>query len=164
MKSATRGAKAKSPVSKKTSTRTSKRSATSKAPARLASRRAPRRPKTDQTGEQKKKVDAYVAARPRDVQRRLRHVRALILAVAPGAVEWFSYGIPGFRLRDRPFIWYAAFASHVSLFPMTGVIRTTFAKDLEGLETSKGTIRFPLDQPLPDALIKRLVKARVAEM
>jgi uncharacterized protein YdhG (YjbR/CyaY superfamily) len=98
------------------------------------------------------------------VQQRLRRVHALILSVAPDAVEWFSYGIPGFRLHDRPFVWYAAFSHHVSLFPMTTTIRSRFDKELEGLETSKGTIRFPLDQPLPEALIKRLVKARVAEM
>jgi len=115
-------------------------------------------------GDHGKQVEAYLAARPEDVRQRLQQLRALILATAPGALEWFSYGIPGFRLDGRPFIWYAAFTQHVSLYPMTTAIRTAFAKELEGLETSKGTIRFPLERPLPVTLIKRLVKARVAEI
>jgi uncharacterized protein YdhG (YjbR/CyaY superfamily) len=111
-----------------------------------------------------KKVAAYFAALPNGARQQLRQLRGLILATAPDAVEWFSYGIPGFRLHDRPFVWYAAFSHHVSLFPMTTAIRTTFAKALEGLETSKGTIRFPRDRPLPVALVRRLVKARMGEM
>jgi uncharacterized protein YdhG (YjbR/CyaY superfamily) len=108
-------------------------------------------------------VQAYVAKLRPEMQRRLRQIRTLILAVAPNATEWFSYGIPGFRLDGRPFVWYAAFSEHVSLYPMTAPIRTTFAAELErlGLETSKGTIRFPLDRPLPTTLIKRLVKAKM---
>ena len=120
--------------------------------------------KTEPAAARRAQVDDYLSARPTDVQQRLRRVRALILSVAPDAVEWFSYGIPGFRVHDRPFVWYAAFSHHVSLFPMTTAIRSRFEKELEGLETSKGTIRFPLDRPLPETLIKRLVKARLAEM
>jgi len=116
------------------------------------------------SGDQAKRVEAYLAACPKDVRQRLQQVRGLILGVAPDALEWFSYGIPGFRLDGRPFVWYAAFTHHVSLYPMTTAIRTAFARELEGLETSKGTIRFPLERPLPVTLIKRLVKARVAEI
>jgi uncharacterized protein YdhG (YjbR/CyaY superfamily) len=97
-------------------------------------------------------------------RQRLRQLRSLILAAAPDAVEWFSYGIPGFRLQCKPFVWYAAFTNHVSLYPMTAAIRTSFAKELERFETSKGTVRFPLDRPLPMALIRRLVNARIREI
>ena len=107
-------------------------------------------------------VRRYMAALPPDARRRLKAVRALILATAPGAVEHFSYGIPGFKFDGQPLVWYAAFKAHTSLFPMTAAIRRAFAKELEGYEMSTGTIRFPLDQPLPSALVKRLVKARLA--
>src|SRR5215468_9342573 len=129
--------KSDSPRRKTASSRTSKRSAPSKAPARKAKGRVAGRAKKEPASAQKEKVNAYFSARPKDVQQRLGQIRALILGVAPDVMEWFSYGIPGFRLNDRPFLWYAAFSNHVSLFPMTTAIRTTFAKDLEGLETSK---------------------------
>jgi uncharacterized protein YdhG (YjbR/CyaY superfamily) len=112
----------------------------------------------------KQRVADYCSALPPSTTRRVRQMRALILSVSPDAVEWFSYGIPGFRVHDKPFVWYAAFKEHVSLFPMTGAIRTAFAKELEGYETSKGTVRFPHERALPATLIKRLVKARLKEV
>jgi uncharacterized protein YdhG (YjbR/CyaY superfamily) len=107
---------------------------------------------------------AYIDDRPPAARARLRQMRAAIRAAAPGAVEAFSYRIPAFKYEGKPLVWYAAFTRHTSLFPMTAAIRRAHAKELEGYEMSTGTVRFPLDEPLPVALLKRLVKARISEV
>ena len=94
----------------------------------------------------------------------MKQMRSLILEVAPDATETFSYRIPGFKLDGRVFVYYAAFKSHTSLYPMGAAIRRAHAAKLEGLKTSTGTIQFPLDRPLSAALVKSLVRVRMREV
>lgn len=84
-------------------------------------------------------------------------------AAAPRAAECISYRLPAFRLDGRPLVAFGATARHCAFYPMSGNTVAAFARQLERLETSKGTIRFSPDKPLPAALVRKLVKARIAE-
>lgn len=116
------------------------------------------------TPETRAQLHGYFADMPLKTRKRLREMRALILAAVPGGVDGYSYRIPCIRVDGKILVWYAGFMAHTSLYPMTEKIRRANAKELDGYETSKGTVRFPLDRPLPKALVKRLVKARLAEV
>jgi uncharacterized protein YdhG (YjbR/CyaY superfamily) len=109
-----------------------------------------------------KTVDAYLARIPQPARGTLQKVRATIRsAVPPGTTEVISYGIPAFKYKG-PLVWYAAFAKHCSFFPTARVIEA-FKNELKGFATSKGTIQFPVDKPLPATLVKAMVKARLAD-
>jgi len=109
-----------------------------------------------------KNVEEYLAGVPEPARSTLNKVRAAIrTAVPPGTTETISYGIPAFK-HNGVLMWYAAFANHCSLFP-TGAVIEAFKNELKGFSTSKGTIQFSTDKPLPAALVKKLVKARVAQ-
>jgi uncharacterized protein YdhG (YjbR/CyaY superfamily) len=110
------------------------------------------------------RVRAYLASQPAGARRELRKLRGIIMAIAPDAVESFSYGIPGFKLEGRPLVYYAGWKEHSSLYPITAAIQRTHAAALKGYEMSKGTVRFPLSAPLPVPLVTRLVKARLKEL
>jgi len=110
-----------------------------------------------------KDVDEYLAGVPEPARSTLNKIRATIRsAVPPETTETISYRIPTFKYKG-PLIGYAAFSDHCSLFPMNGSLIESFKNDLKQFQTSKGTIRFPVDKPLPAALVKKLVKARIAE-
>ena len=94
----------------------------------------------------------------------MERIRSIVRAGAPRATEAISYNMPAFRLGGRFLVSYAAFKNHTSLYPIGDAIKRDHADALEGYETSKGTVRFPLDKPLATALVRRLVKARVAEV
>ena len=107
-------------------------------------------------------VDEYFARVPEPGRSVLTKLRGAIRSVLPrDATETISYQIPAF-VRDGVIVWYAAFADHVSLFPR-GSVLAKFKDELIGYKRSKGTVQFPLDKPLPVALIKRILKARLAE-
>lgn len=109
-----------------------------------------------------KTVEEYLAAVPEPARTTLIKVRATIRAAAPAsATEGISYGMPMFKYKGL-LCGFAAFAKHCSLFPGAAPI-AAFQEELKNFPTSKGTIQFPVDKPLPAALVKKLVKARVAE-
>jgi uncharacterized protein YdhG (YjbR/CyaY superfamily) len=109
-----------------------------------------------------KNVDDYLAGVPESARGALNGVRAAIRsAVPPEATEAISYGMPMFKYKGL-LLGFAAFSKHCSLFPGPSVIEA-FKNELKDFQTSKGTIRFAVDQPLPAALVKKLVKARIAE-
>lgn len=108
-------------------------------------------------------VDAYLAAVPEPARGTLEKMRVLIRSAAPAeATEAIGYGMPTFRYKGA-LVAYAAFKNHCSLFPMNASLVEAFKDELKEYKTSKGTIQFTVDKPLPAALVKKLVKARVAE-
>jgi uncharacterized protein YdhG (YjbR/CyaY superfamily) len=108
-------------------------------------------------------VDDYLAGVPEPARSTLDKIRATIRSVVPPeTTEAISYGMPTFQYKGG-LMGYAAFANHCSLFPMSASLIEAFQDELKAYPTSKGTIRFAVDKPLPAALVKKLVKARIAE-
>jgi uncharacterized protein YdhG (YjbR/CyaY superfamily) len=109
-----------------------------------------------------KSIDDYLASVPEPARSHFNKIRAAIRSAVPDeATETISYGIPAFK-HQKVLVWFAAFSEHCSLFPTASVIEK-FKNELKDFSTSKGTIHFPLDKPVPTALLKKIVKARVAQ-
>jgi uncharacterized protein YdhG (YjbR/CyaY superfamily) len=105
-------------------------------------------------------IDEYLAPLPADKRAALQWLRRQIKAAAPDAEECISYGIPAFRLDGKLLVHFGAAAKHCAFYP--GGIVERFAEELAGYDTSKGTIRFPPDAPLPADLIRTILRAQIA--
>jgi uncharacterized protein YdhG (YjbR/CyaY superfamily) len=115
------------------------------------------------SGPAAKTVDEYLANLPEPARSTLTHIRTVIKSVVPKeTTEVISYRIPMFKYNGM-LVGYAAFAKHCSLFPTGSGVIEMFAKELKGYKTSRGTIQFPSDKPLPDTVLKKIVKQRVKE-
>jgi uncharacterized protein YdhG (YjbR/CyaY superfamily) len=131
---------------------------------------ASRKPKPAKNASARKKqssapltVDEYVAAIPEASRACFNRLRAAVRSAMPeDAAQIISYQILAFKLNNRVLVWCGAFAHHCSLFPGASILHQ-FKPELAGYSTSKGTVHFSSDKPLPVALVKKLVKARVAE-
>src|SRR5438874_13817834 len=108
-------------------------------------------------------IDEYLAGVSADQQIALEKLRKTIHAVAPRVEECISYGIPAFRLNGRSLVFFAAWANHYALYPGSSATLKKFRNELRDFQTSKGTIRFSPGNPLPVPLVRKLVKARIAE-
>ena len=109
-------------------------------------------------------VNEYIALQPKTARRVLQRVRAVILKAMPGAEETISYGIPAYKVDGRVVLYLAGWKQHYSLYPSSRQLELAFKDELESYELSnKGTIRFPLPEPVPVKLIERIAKFRVKE-
>jgi len=110
-----------------------------------------------------KDVDEYLAGVPEPARSTLKKVRATIRSVVPPeATEGISWRMPMFKYKGL-LVGFAAFSNHCSFFPMSSSLIAAFKNELKDFSTSKGTIRFPVDKPLAAGLVKKLVKARIAQ-
>jgi uncharacterized protein YdhG (YjbR/CyaY superfamily) len=131
----------------------------SSSPTRRKTRR--RRTRTRGTGRKCENVDEYIAEFPADVQKILTKIRSTIRKSAPKAGEKIAYGIPTFTLNGN-LVHFAAFKNHIGFYPDPSGI-DAFARELSPYESAKGSVQFPLDQPIPYDLISRIVRFRVQE-
>lgn len=107
-------------------------------------------------------IDQYLKPLPADKKAALQKLRKVIRAAAPRAEECINYGIPAFRLDGKMLVAFGAAANHCSFYPGAYPVKA-LEDDLEAYDTSKGTVRFPADRPLPTTLVRKLVKARLAQ-
>jgi uncharacterized protein YdhG (YjbR/CyaY superfamily) len=111
-----------------------------------------------------KTVDDYIAAAPDDKRASLKKLRQTIKAAAPKAMESVSYGIVGYKLAGQRLVYFGYWKDHIALYGTSDRFIKAHAEELEPYVRSKGTIQFPSDEPLPYALVTKIVKARVAEV
>jgi uncharacterized protein YdhG (YjbR/CyaY superfamily) len=108
-------------------------------------------------------IDAYLASLPELQRNTLAELRRTILTIVPECEQCLSYGIPAFRMRGKVIAGFAAFRNHLSYFPHSGSVLPQLRKDVAKYSTSKGTLRFPSDRPLPPALVKKLLHIRLQQ-
>jgi len=108
-------------------------------------------------------VDEYISAQPTGVQPVLRRVRSIIRKAVPGAVEVIRYQLPAYKLAGAPMLCFAAWKQHYSLYPASDELVAAFKGALMPYRVSKGTLRFPLSEPVPVTLIERVAKFRAKE-
>ena len=108
-------------------------------------------------------VDEFLAAIPPDKRAALEDLREAIRAAAPGATELINYGVPMFRLNGRNLVSYSAAKNHCSFYVQSPAVMEAHAAELTGFKTSKGTVNFTPQEPIPPSLVSKLVKARIAE-
>lgn len=108
-------------------------------------------------------IDEYLAAVSAPQRAALEKLRNAIRSAAPGVEEYIGYGLAGFKLHGRPLVYFGAWQNHCAFYPGSPAVQEQFKEDLKEFSVSKGTVRFTTDRPLPAALIKRLVRARLAE-
>jgi uncharacterized protein YdhG (YjbR/CyaY superfamily) len=109
-------------------------------------------------------VAAYIAALPAPARSALRRVRSVVRKAVPAAEEVISYSIPAFKLHGRPLLFFAGWKEHYSLYPSNTRLVAAFKKELAPYKLAKGTIRFPLSEPVPVKLIERIAKFRAKEV
>lgn len=107
-------------------------------------------------------VEEYLARVPEGPRKALERLRRLVWEAAPEAAEGMAYGVPAFILKGKPLVCYAAFKNHCGFYPLDPGLIAAHAAALQPFGTARGTIRFTPDQPLPAALVKEMVRARVA--
>jgi uncharacterized protein YdhG (YjbR/CyaY superfamily) len=111
-----------------------------------------------------KTIDEYLAAVPVPQRATLEKLRRTIKANVPDAEECISYGVAAFRLNGITVAGFSASLNHCSYYPMSGKVVEQLTQELRGYETSKGTVRFPSNRPLPNSLVRQLIKARLREI
>ena len=108
-------------------------------------------------------VEDYLQDFPTEVQEQLRLLRALILQTAPHAVESISYGMPAYKLHGKPFVYFGGYPKHIGLYA-TPNTHSAFAEELSAYKQGKGSVQFPLHQPLPFELIEKMLLFRLATL
>jgi len=111
-----------------------------------------------------KSVDEYIASQPEVVQAVLKRVRSTIRKAVPGAEETITYRMPTYKLNGRAMLYFAGWKQHYSLYPSSDHVVAAFKADLAKYEVKKGTIRFPLSEPVPVKLIAGIAKVRAKEV
>ena len=109
-------------------------------------------------------IDEYIAGFPPETQKVLKGLRALIRSAAPGVTEKISYGIPMFDLNGHYLVYFGGWKKHIGFYPVTGSVAKAFKEELKPYKSGKGSVQFPLAQPMPKDLIRRIVKFRVKEV